>query len=183
MTRMETAPSIPARIHAATWVWTGKGPFDLAYPGPDTGEGDGIPQNGEPNFDELDVDESDQIGLTGYDLDTRPFYESGDNLRDDTWLWDQIFNVAEPNIIIGATGLTEEVADVEPFILFTSGPVSLQAACDNVLLDCLDFWSRRNGLLQESADGPEHLRRGLSVRAATVHADADWRSPVTSASS
>jgi hypothetical protein len=104
----------------------GKGPFDLSYPGPDTGEGDGIPQNGEPNFDELDVDESDQIGLTGYDLDTRPFYESGDNLRDDTWLWNQIFNVAEPNIIIGSTGLTEEVADVEPFILFTSGPVSLR---------------------------------------------------------
>ncbi|MDX1741797.1 MAG: hypothetical protein R3178_10905, partial [Rhodothermales bacterium] len=104
----------------------GKGPFDLSYPGPDTGEGDGIPQNGEPNFDELDVDESDQIGLTGYDLDTRPFYESGDNLRDDTWLWERMFFVAEPNIIIGSTTLTEEVADVEPFILFTSGPVSLQ---------------------------------------------------------
>lgn len=104
----------------------GKGPFDLNYPGPDTGEGDGVPQNGEPNFDELDVDESDQIGLTGYDLDTRPFYESGDNLRDDTWLWDRIFNVAEPNIIIGQTGATEQVADVEPFIIFTSGPVSLR---------------------------------------------------------
>ncbi len=104
----------------------GKGPFDLSYPGPDTGEGDGVPQNGEPNFDELDVDESDQIGLTGYDLDTRPFYESGDNLRDDTWLWDRIFNVAEPKIIIGQTGATAEVADVEPFIIFTSGPVSLR---------------------------------------------------------
>ena len=68
----------------------GLSPFDLNYPGRDTGEGDGIPTNGEPNYNELDVDESDQIGLTGFDLNTRPFYESGDNLRDDTWLFTRI---------------------------------------------------------------------------------------------
>jgi hypothetical protein len=104
----------------------GKGPFDLGYPGPDTGEGDGIPQNGEPNFDELDVDESDQIGLTGYDLSDRPFYESGDNLRDDSWLWDRIWNYAEPKIVLG-TGAASQQADVEPFLLFSSGPVTLNA--------------------------------------------------------
>ncbi len=32
----------------------------------DFGEGDGIPTSGEPNFDKTDVDESDQIGLTGF---------------------------------------------------------------------------------------------------------------------
>ncbi len=32
----------------------------------DTGEGDGIPSAGEPNFDATDVDESDVIGLTSY---------------------------------------------------------------------------------------------------------------------
>lgn len=32
----------------------------------DTGEGDGIPTNGEPNFDRTDLHESDQIGLTGF---------------------------------------------------------------------------------------------------------------------
>ncbi len=32
----------------------------------DTGEGDGIPTNGEPNFDRTDLNESDQIGLTGF---------------------------------------------------------------------------------------------------------------------
>lgn len=32
----------------------------------DTGELDGIPTNGEPNFDKTDIDESDQIGLTGF---------------------------------------------------------------------------------------------------------------------
>ena len=34
----------------------------------DTGEGDGIPTNGEPNFDKTDIDESDQIGLTGFKM-------------------------------------------------------------------------------------------------------------------
>ncbi|MBT8399135.1 MAG: hypothetical protein KJO98_01555 [Rhodothermia bacterium] len=36
------------------------------YPGRDVGEGDGRPTAGEPNFDALDKDESDQIGLTGF---------------------------------------------------------------------------------------------------------------------
>jgi hypothetical protein len=34
----------------------------------DTGEGDGIPTAGEPNFDQTDLNESDQIGLTGFKL-------------------------------------------------------------------------------------------------------------------
>jgi len=32
----------------------------------DFGEGDGIPTEGEENFDKVDIDESDQIGLTGF---------------------------------------------------------------------------------------------------------------------
>lgn len=34
----------------------------------DTGEGDGIPTNGEPYFDKTDLNESDQIGLTGFKM-------------------------------------------------------------------------------------------------------------------
>ena len=34
----------------------------------DTGENDGIPTEGEPNFDKTDIDESDQIGLTGFKM-------------------------------------------------------------------------------------------------------------------
>ena len=34
----------------------------------DTGEGDGIPTAGEPNFDRTDLHESDQIGLTGFKM-------------------------------------------------------------------------------------------------------------------
>ncbi len=35
---------------------------------PDTGEGDGIPTAGEPNFDQTDIHESDMIGLTGFKM-------------------------------------------------------------------------------------------------------------------
>lgn len=99
----------------------GLGPNSLGYPGPDTGEADGIPTPGEPNFDRLDVDESDQIGLTGFDLDTRPFYETGDNLRSDTWLFERIIENQFP---VG-TEPAEERVDIEPFLLFNSGPTSL----------------------------------------------------------
>jgi hypothetical protein len=99
----------------------GLGPFDPNYPGPDNGEGDGIPTIREPNFDELDVDESDQIGLTGFHLSSRPFYESGENLRDDDWMWARI---SESQFELGADP-AQFVADVEPFLNFSSGPVDL----------------------------------------------------------
>ncbi|MBI1932815.1 MAG: hypothetical protein HYS24_09795 [Ignavibacteriales bacterium] len=46
----------------------GIGPFDEGYQGPDTdgSEGNGRPEQGEPNFGILDKDESDQLGLTGF---------------------------------------------------------------------------------------------------------------------
>jgi hypothetical protein len=46
----------------------GLSPTSPNYPGRDLGEGDGIPTAGEPNFDALDKDESDQIGLTGFSI-------------------------------------------------------------------------------------------------------------------
>ncbi|RMD97655.1 MAG: hypothetical protein D6814_09040, partial [Calditrichaeota bacterium] len=46
----------------------GIGPFDEEYRGPDPDgtEGNGHPEQGEPNFGILDKDESDQLGLTGF---------------------------------------------------------------------------------------------------------------------
>ncbi len=46
----------------------GIGPFDEGYTGPDEDEteGNGRPDQGEPNFGILDKDESDQLGLTGF---------------------------------------------------------------------------------------------------------------------
>lgn len=50
----------------------------------DPGEGDGRPTPGEPNFDQTDVDESDQIGLTSFEYFTpaRAF-----SMADDEDLW------------------------------------------------------------------------------------------------
>ena len=100
----------------------GVGPFDPGYVAPDEGEADGRPDAGEPNFDQLDVDESDQIGLTGFDLNSRPFYESGDNLRDDQWMWERIRISQFP---VGTEPEEQITADVEPFLNFSSGPVNL----------------------------------------------------------
>jgi hypothetical protein len=99
----------------------GLGPFDPNYPGRDMGEADGIPTAGEPNFDQLDVNESDQIGLTGFHLSTRQFYESGNNLREDHWMWARIrdsqFGLEQPP--------AQFIAQVEPFLNFSSGLVNL----------------------------------------------------------
>ncbi len=66
----------------------GVGTFDRQYVGPDEGEGDGIPTDGEPNFDRTDKDESDQIGLTSLSI-----YRLGDGgtgggwPKDDESMW------------------------------------------------------------------------------------------------
>jgi hypothetical protein len=46
----------------------GLSPLDPNYLTPDEGEGDGLPTDGEPNFDARDNDESDQIGLTAVSI-------------------------------------------------------------------------------------------------------------------
>lgn len=63
----------------------GLSPFDSNYPGPDAdgSQGDGKPEQGEPNFGALDKDESDQIGLTGFSIFPVHFYE----LHDDEQNW------------------------------------------------------------------------------------------------
>ncbi|MBU1881119.1 hypothetical protein KKA08_03730, partial [bacterium] len=50
----------------------------------DSGEGNGLPSDGEPNFDRLDVDESDQIGLTAFDYFTPP---GAVRMNDDEGIW------------------------------------------------------------------------------------------------
>lgn len=53
----------------------------------DYGEGDGFPTAGEPNFDQTDVDESDQIGLTSFDY----FQPSNEYpWKDDEALWNKL---------------------------------------------------------------------------------------------
>ncbi|MCB9248883.1 MAG: hypothetical protein H6613_10250 [Ignavibacteriales bacterium] len=65
----------------------GLGPEDDGYLGPDAGEGDGFPTQGEPNFGKTDPDESDQIGLTAFN-----FFEnsSSPNLSVDALVWERM---------------------------------------------------------------------------------------------
>jgi hypothetical protein len=71
----------------------GIGPLDPGYPGPDPDgtQGNGRPDQGEPDFGRLDKDESDQLGLTGYNIFPVHQYE----LLDDEQNW-QVLTALEP---------------------------------------------------------------------------------------
>lgn len=109
----------------------GLGPFDLNYSGPDQGEGDGIPSDGEPNFDRLDLNESDMIGLRGFDLGSRQGYQAQNNLSDDLFLWRKFSEGIFP---VGTEPDAELANGIEPFLMLLSGPVEL-------LADRTDFFS------------------------------------------
>jgi hypothetical protein len=100
----------------------------------DTGEGDGIPSEGEPCFDRTDKDESDQIGLTGFKMnrikagagnpnpvtDDILFYEQAK--RWPTQLWEH-FTAPNP-----ADRFDDAVAaNYNIGFLFASGPFKLPA--------------------------------------------------------
>ena len=75
----------------------GLGPGDNGYPGPDFGEGNGIPDQGEPNFGRTDTDESDQIGLTSFNFFSNA---AAPDLSIDSLLWGRMtpgrFDVVSP---------------------------------------------------------------------------------------
>ena len=76
----------------------------------DFGEGDGIPTPGEPNFDDKDIDESDQIGLTNFH-----YFEPAGNIAmsDDINMWSRLlpgrFDV--PSTIINNVATSGEDGD------------------------------------------------------------------------
>jgi hypothetical protein len=63
----------------------GIGPDGDGYPGPDADgtEGNGRPDQGEPNFGRLDNDESDQVGLTSFQVED----PSRQSIHDENALW------------------------------------------------------------------------------------------------
>ncbi len=73
----------------------GIGPFDEGYTGPDPDgtEGNGRPDQGEPNFGILDKDESDQLGLTGFAIFPVHKYE----LNRDEENWKVLSGLPEPH--------------------------------------------------------------------------------------
>lgn len=72
----------------------GLAPYHPNYPGPDQGEGDGFPTDGEPNFNATDKDESDQLGLTGFKVFNVHDFE----LTNDETNWDQVFTALAPPV-------------------------------------------------------------------------------------
>lgn len=91
----------------------GVGPYDLHYDGPDDGEGDGKPTNGEPNYNATDPDESDQIGLTGFDIFPTHRYE----LINDEENWGVFSRMPPP--------MSEIVQPNNLSMFFSSGPFPL----------------------------------------------------------
>ena len=100
----------------------------------DRGEGDGMPTDGEPNFDKTDLNESDQIGLTGFKMnrikagqgnpdpttDGILFYTDSNN-----WparLYDKFADPYEPARYDSALAANYNIA-----FLFASGPFTLKA--------------------------------------------------------
>lgn len=73
----------------------GIGPFDEGYAGPDINgtQGDGKPEQGEPNFGILDKDESDQLGLTGFAIFAVHTYD----LNNDERNWKALSSLPSPH--------------------------------------------------------------------------------------
>ena len=100
----------------------------------DTGEGDGIPTNGEPYFDDTDLNESDMIGLTGFKMNRIRAGQGNPNpevdgivfyMDDAKWperLYDQFTN---PNV--SARFDSALASNYNIGFLFASGPFTLQA--------------------------------------------------------
>jgi hypothetical protein len=97
----------------------------------DTGENDGIPTEGEENFDKTDIDESDQIGLTGFKFNRIKAGDSNPNapvdgilFYDDPNAWPRrLYNLfSDPSTAFEDDHL---VLDFNIGFLFASGPFYL----------------------------------------------------------
>ena len=96
---------------------------------PDSGENDGQPTAGEPNFDQTDITESDQIGLTGFKLNRIRGAGETDGIvffsNEQEWprrLYEQFSN-PDPGVAFDPT----IVNNYNVGFLFASGPFTLTA--------------------------------------------------------
>ncbi|MCK4446042.1 MAG: hypothetical protein KAW56_03065, partial [Candidatus Marinimicrobia bacterium] len=97
----------------------GVGPYDLHYNGPDEGEGDDKPTNGEPNYNETDPDESDQLGLTGFEVFELHKYL----MSDDEGCWDLFSKAPLP--------FDQILQPVNLGMYFSSGEFPLYGVCSD----------------------------------------------------
>jgi hypothetical protein len=132
-------------VRAGRW-WTGDEDMDWDALADDTGEdgifgtndpgeGDGMPTEGEPHFDRTDKDESDQIGLTGFQMnyinnpggvpDDIVFYRTGRPPHPD-WPKELYERWTSPNFAAHFDPRTG-ANNINIGFLFASGPFTLKA--------------------------------------------------------
>ena len=112
----------------------GVGPTDEQYTGPDFGEGDGMPTDGEPDYNKTDKDESDQIGLSSINIFNLHDYE----LERDEEIWNIMafgeFDPQEGQVNLGA--------------LYSSGPFLLKAGQTERFSMALLFGEDRDDIMR-----------------------------------
>ncbi|VAX18140.1 putative lipoprotein [hydrothermal vent metagenome] len=104
----------------------GVGPEDPNYYGPDLNgtEANSRPDDGEPNYNKTDKDESDQIGLTSFQAWDRNIYKGSDPTKDREFQYDEMFwNLTSkgefnPYLLEGK---------INPIELFASGPIPINS--------------------------------------------------------
>jgi hypothetical protein len=98
----------------------------------DKGEGDGIPTAGEPNFDQTDLNESDQIGLTGFKMSRINSVQGlpTDNVVffTDANRWPERLYTMFTSPVPSSRFDSAVVANYNIAFLFASGPFTLKAA-------------------------------------------------------
>jgi len=105
-------------------------------PDPDGTEGNGVPDQGEPNFGKVDKDESDQIGLTSF---TAPLYGAVKiSEEDDMWL----------RIMPGYFTVPQQ--NVNQIWIFGSGPFNLFSRETERFSTCWVFGLNEKSLLQNA---------------------------------
>lgn len=116
----------------------GIGPGFEGYPGPDPDgtEGNGRPDQGEPNFGRLDNDESDQVGLTSFNA---PLFGSV-NIHNEAAMWPKM----QPGFFdIPAQGVNQ-------IWIFASGPFRLRPDRSERFSTCFVFGANRQSLFRSA---------------------------------
>lgn len=116
----------------------GVGPFDPQYRGPDEGEGDGVPTDGEPNFDRTDIDESDMVGLTSLSI-----YRLGDGGTGGGWPKDDESMWLKMNYQNFDTSLQR--ANIS--MVFASGPIPINTGKRERFSMALVFGSNKDDMI------------------------------------
>ncbi len=140
---------------------------------PDTGENDGMPTDGEPNFNQTDITESDQIGLTGFKLNRIRGAGETDGIvfftNEQNWperLYDQFSN-PNPSVAFDPT----IVNNYNIGFLFASGPFTPRRRPARAVQPGAGLRLEPHGPPGQRRGGAVDLRRQLPVRDAAAAPD------------